>query len=307
MSNYLLLVIGIACAGFGGELFLRGLVGIASWARVSAGIIGATVAAFATSSPELSVGISAAISGKPQISLGDVLGSNVVNVALILGLALLISGIQASRDTVRRDFPVAVLAPCVLGALAFDGLVSRLDGLLLLGVFCAWLVAVVAEARRQRGQTIQTPLTKHVGVAIFFCISGFAFLVAGGRFVVSGAKGIAAAFGIGDFVIGATVVAVGTSVPELAATIISQFRGHQEVGLGTILGSNIFNGLAIAGIVAVISPIAVDRREVMIALAAGLVAAVLTWPPRNGFIGRRRGLLLVLAYLAYVVATVRPS
>ena len=150
MNNYLALAVGILCAGIGGELFVRGVVGIARWARVSAGIIGATVAAFATSSPELSVAITAAMAGKPQISLGDALGSNVVKVALVLAITLLISGIQCPRDSIKRDFPIALITPVVIGVLAFDGVLSRLDGLLLLGMFIAWAVAVTVEARKQR-------------------------------------------------------------------------------------------------------------------------------------------------------------
>lgn len=305
MNDYLSLLLGITCAGIGGELFLRGLVGIARWARVSAGIIGATVAAFATSSPELFVGINAAMAGKPQISLGDVLGSNVANVGLILGVGLLISGIQSSRDTMRRDFPVALLAPLALGFLAFDGMLSRLDGIVLLAMFIAWLAAVIVEARKQRGVNGRTAPAKHGVVTLVLCFVGFALLVMGGRFVVSGAKGIATVWGIGAFVIGATIVALGTSVPELAATVISQLRGHHEIGLGTILGSNIFNTLAIVGIVAVISPIAVDRREVVAALAFGLGTVALTWPPRNGFIHRRRGFLLLMLYVMYVITVLR--
>jgi cation:H+ antiporter len=305
MNDYLLLLAGVVCAGLGGELFLRGLVGIATWARVSASIIGATVAAFATSSPELFVGISAAMAGKPQISFGDVLGSNVANVGLILGLALLISGIQTSRDTVRRDFPVALLAPAVLGFLSLDGLLSRFDGLILLGLFLAWMLTVVAEARKQREQNINLPAANQGWGMIVLCVIGFTLLAVGGRLVVGGARGIAVSFGISAFVIGATVVAVGTSVPELAATVISQLRGHNEVGLGTILGSNIFNGLAIVGIVALISPIAVDRHEAVTALAAGLATVALTWPPRNGFIRRRRGLFLITVYVVYVVTVLR--
>ena len=150
MNDYLALILGVGCAGIGGELFVRGAVGLAFWARISPGIIGATVVAFATSSPELSVSINAALAGKPQIGLGDALGSNVVNVALILALALLISGIQSPRDSIKRDFPVALLIPIITGVLFLDGELSRLDGLLMLGMFIAWLVAAVIEARKQR-------------------------------------------------------------------------------------------------------------------------------------------------------------
>jgi cation:H+ antiporter len=128
MNDYVALILGVACAGIGGELFVRGAVGLAHWARISPGIIGATVAAFATSSPELSVSINAALAGKSQIALGDALGSNVVNVALILALALVISGIQIPRDTIKRDFPVALLIPIITGLLFLDGELSRIDG-----------------------------------------------------------------------------------------------------------------------------------------------------------------------------------
>jgi len=135
MNDYFALILGVVCAGIGGELFVRGAVGLAYWALVSPGIIGATVAAFATSSPELSVSINAAMAGKPQIALGDTLGSNVVNVALILALALIISGIQSPRDSVKRDFPVALLVPIITGVLCLDGELSRFDGLLMLSMF----------------------------------------------------------------------------------------------------------------------------------------------------------------------------
>ena len=130
MNDYLALFLGVVCAAIGGELFVRGAVGLAHWARISPGIIGATVVAFATSSPELSVSINSAITGQPQIGLGNALGSNVVNVALILGLALLISGIKSPRDSVKRDFPVALLIPIITGALFLDGELSRFDGVL---------------------------------------------------------------------------------------------------------------------------------------------------------------------------------
>ena len=130
MNDYVALSMGVICAGIGGELFVRGAVGLAHWARISPGIIGATVAALATSSPELSVSINAALAGKPQIALGDALGSNIVNVALILGLALVMSEIQSPRDSVKRDFPVALLIPIITGVLFLDGELSRFDGFL---------------------------------------------------------------------------------------------------------------------------------------------------------------------------------
>ena len=300
MNDYLALFFGVMCAGIGGELFVRGAVGLAYWARVSPGIVGTTVAAFATSSPELSVSINAAMAGKPQIGLGDALGSNVVNVALILALALLISGIQSPRDSIKRDFPVALLIPIITGVLFLDGELSRLDGLLMLGMFIAWLVAAVIEARKQRSAAEEVIGEHRRWLVVVSCIAGLAFLVAAGNLIVAGARGIAISFGIDEFIIGATIVAVGTSVPELATAVIAKLRGHDEVGLGTILGSNIFNGLFIVAVAAIIHPITVPWREVAIALVFGLVALVFAYPTRNGFIERRRGVLLLMLYAVYL-------
>jgi len=305
MNDYITLIIGIACAGIGGELFVRGTVGLAHWARVSPGIIGVTIAAFATSSPELSVSINAAMAGEPQIALGDALGSNVVNVALILAIALVISGIRSPRDSVKRDFPVALLVPFVTGALFLDGVLSRLDGLLMLSLFLGWLIATVIEARKQRSGTESVPGGHHGWIAAFFCVVGLSFLIAAGNLIVTGARAIAVTFGIDEFIIGATVVAIGTSAPELATTGIAKFRKQDEIGLGTILGSNIFNGLLIIGVASVIHPIAVDQREVAFTLVFGLIALALTYPTRQGFIGRRRGIILLLLYAAYIAIIIQ--
>lgn len=307
LEHYVALVFGIVCAAIGGEMFVRGSVGLASWARISPGIIGATVAAFATSSPELSVAISSALVGKPQLALGDALGSNVVNVALILGTALAISGIQGPRGGLKRDFPVAMLVPVITGLLLLDGELSRVDGVLLLGVFFAWLIATVIEARRQRSAAEDILGAQRLWRAAAFCLLGLMFLLAAGHFIVSGARGLATHFGIGEFVIGATVVAVGTSVPELATAVVAKLRGHDEVGLGTILGSNIFNGLFIVALAATIHPIVVDWRAVFVALTFGLVALACSYPNRNGFIERRRGFLLLTLYIIYLTTVLQSA
>lgn len=305
MNHYVALIVGILCAGIGGELFVRGTVGLAHWARVSPGIIGATVAAFATSSPELSVSINAAMAGKPQIALGDALGSNVVNIALILGLAAVMSGIRSSRDSLKRDFPVALLTPIITGILFLDGELSRFDGMLMLSLFLAWLVAAMIEARKQRSAAEEV-LGEHRGWLIgLSCAVGLGLLVGAGYLIVAGARGIAIAFGTDEFIIGAIVVAVGTSVPELATTVIAKLRGHDEVGLGTVLGSNIFNGMFIVAVASMIHPITVAWREVAVTLVFGLVVVVCAYPMRTGFIERRRGILLLVLYAAYLATVLQ--
>ena len=301
MNDFLALVLGVVCAGVGGELFVRGTVGIARWARISPGIVGATVAAFATSSPELSVSVSSALSGRPEIALGDALGSNVVNVALILALALVISAIRTPPGSIRRDFPVAVLAPVLTGLLFLDGELSRLDGALLMGVFISWLLATVIEVRKQRRDATEMIGEHRHGLAILSCAGGMLALAAAGYLIVTGARGVAAAFGIDEFIVGATLVAIGTSTPELATTIIAKWRGHDEVGLGTIIGSNIFNNLFIVAVAAMIHPISVAWRAVAVALGFGMMALVFCYPPRSGLIGRGRGWLLLALYVGYNV------
>jgi cation:H+ antiporter len=300
--NALLLLIGVMCAGGGGELFVRGTVGLAKTLRISPGIIAATVAAFATSSPELTVSINAALHGTPRIALGDALGSNVVNVALILGSALLIGVLHAPRGTIKRDFPTALVVPVIIAVLFADGELSRIDGVLLLAMFLVWLAVVIRAARRERSAVDAVLGAYPPGRALIEGAIGLGLLIAAGRLIVTGASGIAAAYGISDFIIGATVVAVGTSVPELATTIISRLRGHDEVGLGTILGSNIFNGLFIIGVASTITPIQIGFAQVAPALILGLAAVALTYPPRSGIIVRRRGLMLLALYAVYLVA-----
>jgi cation:H+ antiporter len=300
MTDYVYLIVGVVCAGLGGELFVRGAVGLAAWARVSPGIVGATVAAFATSSPELSVSINSAIAGKPQIALGDALGSNVVNVALILGIALVMSAIRSPRSSIKRDFPVAVLVPIVTALMFLDGVLSRIDGIIMLCVFIGWMGATVMEVRNQRSLTDEVLGQKGGWKIIVSCSVGLVFLVLAGSFIVTGARGIALAYGIQEFIIGATIVAIGTSVPELATTLIATLRGHDEVGLGTVLGSNIFNGLFIVAIAAIINPIVVGWREVAVALTFGLIVLFFAFPARDGMIGRRRGVLLLVLYSVYL-------
>jgi cation:H+ antiporter len=295
----MVLIFGVACAAAGGELFVHGAVGMAQAARVSGAIIGVTVAAFATSSPELAVAISSSLAQKPQIALGDALGSSIVNVALIMGLVLVISPIQSPRSSVSRDFPVALAVPVATAILCLNGTLSRIDGALLLCLFMIWLTAVLREARRQR-EAAEAAETVPGRRAAACAIGGLALLFLAGQLIVSGAQGIAASFGISEFVIGATIVAVGTSVPELATALIAKWRGHDEVGLGTILGSNIFNGLWIVPVAAMIHPIDIEWPEVAAALIIGVLATAIIFPPRDGLVGRGRGTLLVLLYGAYM-------
>ena len=297
------LTVGLLCAGIGGELFVRAAVGIAAWARVPAGVIGATVAAFATSTPEVSVAIGAAAAEKPEIALGDALGSNVVNVALVLGLTLLLGPIVAPRESTRLDIPFAVLLPLVTITVALNGTISRIDAAILLTIFSAWLVLTTLAARRERSAAVAVLAERSHGRSILEMLLGLAFLVAAGRLIVYGARGVGEELGLNAFVIGATFVAVGTSTPELATTLIARIRGHSEIGLGTIVGSNIYNGGFIIALAAFIHPIDVNFREAGAAIGFGLAVVALLLNAR-GLLRRRLGLLFLTIYIAYVAVVI---
>ena len=302
MQDYLLLALGVACAAFGGDLFVRATISLAHAARVSGLFIGTTVAAFATSSPEFAVAVTSAIQHTPQISFGDALGSNVVNVALILGLSLLASPITAPRNSIRRDFPVALAIPALTAIACSDGTLSRFEAMLLMISFMMWLTSVIVSARRrEEPETLASTvklLRGHHAAAIGGI--GLLLLILAGEMIVNGARGIATAFGITDFVIGATIVAVGTSVPELATALIAKWRRHDDIGLGTLLGSNIFNGLWIVPVAALIHPIQVDLKQAVTAVVFGMAALLVAFPPRSDIIGRRHGAILLLVYGAYI-------
>jgi cation:H+ antiporter len=201
-----------------------------------------------------------------------------------------------------ETLPTALVVPVIIGVLLIDGVLSRLDGFLLLGLFAGWLIMVVREARRQRSSAAEVLGEQKPWRALLAGAAGLVLLVLAGHLIVTGATGVATAHGLDAFLIGATIVALGTSVPELATAIISGLRGHEEVGLGTILGSNIFNGLLIIGTASSIAPITISLQEVAPALILGLVALALTYPPTTGVIGRWRGVILLGVYAAYLAA-----
>ena len=304
MSNYLVLALGLVCAGLGGELFIRGTVGLAARARVVPAVVAVTVAAFATSSPELTVAVNAAAAGSSQISLGTVLGSNVINVALVLGLALAITGFRVGRREFRRDFWAALLAPVLLGLLAIDGRLSRLDGIVLLAVFAAWLTTVIRTAWRERGGQKGRGPRPALARMVVASAAGLVLLLLAGRLVVSGARGIALVLGMDQFLVSATIVAVGTSIPELATTVLSTLRGQSEVGFGVVLGSNVWNSLLVVGLAAAITPVAVNLPEFLVALVFGLAAVAALVPGRSQILGRGRSVLLFALYAGYLAAVV---
>jgi cation:H+ antiporter len=299
-ASALQMLAGIGCAVLGGDLFVRGVVSLAAWWRVPAGIIGATVAAFATSTPELSVAVNAALDGRPEIALGDALGSNVVNVGVVLGLALAFSAISVDRGVLVRDIPMALAAPAVLGLLALDGSVSRVDAVVLLVIFLGWLAQTTLAARSARDAVVSVLVERRHRTVVLSVAFGLVLLIIAGRFVVGAASGISQALGWDGFVVGAVFVALGTSTPEIATMIAARVRGHDEVGVGTVLGSNIFNTLLVVGAAALIHPIEIARFEIEAGVVFSILVVSLAIPGRTARLGRWRSLPLISSYLAMI-------
>lgn len=311
-ANDILMLLGaVVLAGVGGELFLKGVLGTAAALRVPKLLVATSLAAFATSSPELTVSTVAALAGKPEIGLGDALGSNVVNIALLFGLALLIGPVHVERKELGRDYALALGIPLLTLWFAADGIVVRSEGALLLLIFTLWMTLIVRAglACRAAGQAIgdsEFTAEKPAGAwrSLLFGIGGLTALIAAGRLFVSSATGVASALGVDAYIIGALVVAIGTSLPELVTVLLARLRGHDDVGVGTLLGSNLFNGMAIVGVAASIHPIRTPLSEVAVALGIGVFALLLLIPARNGMIRRGRGLILLSAYAAFVAVTI---
>ncbi len=304
MTDLALILGAVLLAAAGGEAFLRSILGAALHLRVPKMVVATTLAAFATSSPELTVSSVAALAGQPEIGLGDALGSNVVNIALIFGLALLYRAVQTSRQDFGRDFTLALAVPVLTFFLALDGRIERSEALLLLAAFSVWLVLTVRGALRNRADAVDVEAGElSAGKSLLLGVLGLGALIAAGRLFVGGATGIAAALGVDTYVIGVVLVAIGTSLPELVTVILSRLRGHDDVGVGTLIGSNLFNGLAIVGVAGTIHPIAAPLSEVTLTLAAGVMALLLLLPDRSGRIRRARGVLLLALYTGFVWAT----
>ncbi|MFN3641767.1 MAG: calcium/sodium antiporter [Gemmobacter sp.] len=302
--DYFYLIVGLIGLFFGGEALVRGSVGIARRMAIPPLLIGLTVVGFGTSTPELLVSVDAAWRGVPDIALGNIVGSNIANILLIIGLSALVWPIKVMGATLRRDTAVMMAAALVLLPVFAMGQMGRLSGLVLVAGLAAYLVWAYRQPGDAATEEVGVPAPASALVSGLWVIGGLVALMLGARFLVDGAVNIARGFGISEAFIGLTIVAVGTSLPELATSLIAAFRRQSEIAIGNIVGSNIFNVLGILGVTALIAPIPVASRfltfdlPVMIAVSLVLTALLLTRP----VIGRGIGVAMLAGYAAYVWA-----
>jgi cation:H+ antiporter len=309
--DYLFIFAGFVLLFAGGEGLVRGSVSIAERLGLSKLLIGLTIVGFGTSAPELIVSVKAAMAGASSIALGNVVGSNIANVLLIIGTAALIYPISGWKRTAMRDALVMALAALALFGLVRGESIGRLEGAALLACLAAYLLASYWLELREKGPTVfeeeteefETPAVRRMWVAALMVLVSIGVLMAGANLLVLGAVNIASALGVSDAVIGLTVVAVGTSLPELATGIVAAFRKHADVVLGNVIGSNIFNVLAILGTTAAIAPIGISPRfpafDAPLMLIVMCLLVFLLFATRK--IGRAFGGVMLLAYIAYTI------
>ena len=311
MLNGLLVAIGLVLLILGGNWLLKAAVGLSLRLSIPKIVVGMTVVSFATSAPELIVSVNAALDGFPDIALGNVIGSNIANLGLVLAIVILLSSIDVEKSFYKTDWPVMMLASVLLFVfLKFDGVLQRYEGVILftfLFIFLIYLLrfqkpAVVDEMPED---DVMLPLYKTM---LFLAIGGVA-LWGGSELLIKGAVGLAQAFGVSERVIAVTVVSIGTSIPELAASIIAVIKKEKAISLGNLIGSNVFNILAVLGITAMITPIPVNDQglltnDIYWMLAISFLVLPLVFLPKGLRLGWRDGIVLLGCYIVFVYLTI---
>lgn len=298
---------GLLLLYLGGEALVRGACSLALRLRISPLVVGLTVVAFGTSAPELAVSLEASLGGVGDIALGNVIGSNIANIALILGVTALVRVTRVEARILRIDAPLMVLASLVLVMMLVDGGLSRLEGGFLVVGLAAW-VGFTAVAARRESQAVRQEFSmgvphsvSRIAIAVVFVFGGIGALAVGGQLLIDAAVAIAASAGVSQAVIGLTVVAVGTSLPEFAASVVAAIRGHGDIAVGNVVGSNLFNVLGILGIATLVTPLgrgAIDWITLGVFVGVAVLIVPLLYTQRQ--LSRVEGAGLLLVYAAYV-------
>ena len=312
LMTLLLLVIGLVLLTFGADVLVKGASSLAGSLGISPLIIGLTVVAFGTSAPELSVSVSSAFKGSAEIAVGNVVGSNICNVLLILGLSAMAASLVVQKQLVRFDIPIMIYGSLLVLLMGIDGVISRIDGLLLFSGIVAYTVFLIKEARRQ-GVTVvggaddiapPQPLWKN----IILLVVGLVMLVLGSQWLVDGAVEIAKYFGLSELVIGLTIVAVGTSLPELATSVMASLKGERDIAVGNILGSNIFNIGVVLGLSGMVAPdgLPVAQSSLVVDIPVMILVAFACLPVflANYTVTRSDGVAFLVCYVVYVLYVV---
>jgi cation:H+ antiporter len=309
--SILFIFLGLALLVVGGEFLVRAAVGLSLKLNLSKMIIGLTVVSFATSAPELLVSIQAAMDGFSDISLGNVIGSNAANIGLVLGVTAIITPLTIDKDFYKFNWPVMMLLSVGLFFILQSGNeISSLEGVALVSILIVYLVLLIRRAKKNPIKSSNDVVDEGLAIVsnfkiIIWLLIGAIALYFGSEWLVDGAIDLATKLGVSERVISVTIIAIGTSVPELAASVIAALKKEKALSLGNLIGSNIFNIASVLGITAIIQPIAVKSKELftndiwwMLGFAGVLIP--LAFLPKKFEIGRVKGLVLVVAYCAFI-------
>ncbi|MCB0886577.1 MAG: calcium/sodium antiporter [Propionibacteriaceae bacterium] len=310
MLDYLLLVVGLTLLVIGGDVLVKGAVGLAEKLKVPALIIGLTIVAFGTSAPELFISIQAALAGASGIAIGNVVGSNIANVLLVMGLPALIAASRCDDAGIGRNIVVMIGFTIVFMAILFDGVVSRAEGAVLLVLLALFLYDQMRSAKQANNEAPvdihdevgETPSSMPVILALLAI--GLLALPFGADLTVDSASSIARRWNVSDDVIGLTIVAIGTSMPELVTTLVSTFRGQRDVAIGNLIGSSVYNLAFILGATALVAPLEVTPELVRIDLPVMVAVSLVCIPVflTGRTVSRREGIAFIVVYAAYLGA-----
>ena len=305
MLSFVMLVIGFVLLVWGADKFVEGASALARKMGVSPLLVGLTIVAFGTSMPELAVSVTAALRGANEIAVGNVVGSNMFNLLVVAGLSAVICPLVMDKMLLRRDWPLSIFAAVLLlVAIAPDHVIARWEGAVLLVIFAVILSRQIKAALNDRAQLAAAEaeaaeMTKSPVMIWVNIVLGLACIVLGGQLAVNGATGIARMFGLSETLIGLTIVAIGTSLPELVTSIVAARKGQNEIAMGNVIGSNLFNILLILGVSAVITPIPVQATSIIDCLFLIAISVVFYLPARKGKLGRLPGAVMAAMYVGY--------
>ena len=311
MTEVLVLVIGLASIIFSANYLVDGASSIAKRFKVSDLVIGLTIVAFGTSFPEMVVSVLSGFQGNPEIAVGNVIGSNISNILLILGITSLITNLKVTSNTVWKEIPFSFLGVLVFILLAGDSsidgfsqtIISRSDGLILLSFFTIYLYYTFAVARIG-GDTDSGIKKLSNPVALMYVLGGMLGLMVGGQVSVDAAEGLAKAFGLSDAVIGLTIIAIGTSLPELVTSVIAARKNKDDIAVGNIVGSNIFNIFWILGVSSTINPIVINEDlsvDILVLVFASLVMFISLFTLKRQTIDKKEGMFMLIIFLSYMI------
>lgn len=301
--SYVLLIIGFVLLIKGADFFVEGSASVAKKFHIPALIIGMTIIAMGTSAPECAVSISASLKGNNEMAISNVIGSNIFNLLVVCGACALFSPLTVQLSILKREFPFCILTGVLLLVTCYIGMVvGRVDGIIFLLIFVAFIVFMIISSRKSASSGDDDIKERSMPVSIVFIIGGIAAIVCGANLVVNASSDIAASFGLSQTLIGLTVVACGTSLPELVTSLVAAKKGQVDMALGNVIGSNLFNILFVLGSAAAISPIAVINNNI-IDLIIMFVVSIIVWffSSSGRKIDRKEGICMLAMYIIYLV------